>query len=319
MTETSGVGLLEGPCVGLAEYFATAPPIWSQPGDVYYWNVEQAALAGLELERAGGAPFADAVRARILDPLGMTSFTFDGTVAEAGDHADGHFPEGDGLRVQHPDASGIDCAWAAPSFNAYANISDMARFAAMLLHGGDGLLAPAQVDRILRGTGIYFNPVNHNGYGMLNATWPGALAAYQGGVSGGYTQDFLIFPDRDLAVVVLVNGGELPTPLAVSSVASLLWEPDLDLSYTPTPPGASTLDDYAGAYTDNFDRRVDVQHDAVAGTLSIDFDGDLYPLAPVDTDQFEVIVGGQTLTLRFWRDGTGTPAIISGAGPPFYR
>lgn len=108
-------------------------------------NTEIAAFA---LEQIDGASFEDAVRARVLDPLGMGGL-YDKAEVEASDHAAGHYDNLADVPVE-------GCANRHPSDGYYASIRDMARLLEMLTGDGSGVLEPETLEAVLSPQGVSF-------------------------------------------------------------------------------------------------------------------------------------------------------------------
>ena len=115
---------------GLAAYART----WTSeycllpPGRAFSYSNSGFALAGLALQEADKKPFADVMRARVLDPLGMPRTTFRPTEAMTWPLAVGHRRDKDGkVTVVRPLANDARL-W--PAGTLYSSANEMARFAA---------------------------------------------------------------------------------------------------------------------------------------------------------------------------------------------
>ena len=121
---------------GLAAY----PRTWTTeycllpPGRAFSYSNSGFALAGLALQEADKKPFADVMRARIFDPLGMTRTTFRPTEAMTWPLAIGHRRDNAGafsaVRPLPNDAR----LW--PAGTVYSSAQEMARFVIALLNDG---------------------------------------------------------------------------------------------------------------------------------------------------------------------------------------
>lgn len=183
-------------------------------GDVYQYSNLMAAAAGWVAGRAAfpdlplGRSYDRALRAFILDPLGMTATTLDGREARKGDFALGHGSAIDGTPV----ASTVDDgaiyalrpsggAWATPhDFLAYARYE----LGCGKLPGGQQLVS---VDSMLERRKPFVTIGENGAYGMglsLDRSG-GVLSLGHGGSLPGYMSDFAVFPDAGLAAVILTN------------------------------------------------------------------------------------------------------------------
>ena len=97
------------------------------PGRAFSYSNSGYALAGLALQEAEKKPFADVMRARVLDPLGMTRTTFRPTEAMTWPLAVGHRRDKEGkFTVVRPLANDARL-W--PAGTLYSSANEMARFA----------------------------------------------------------------------------------------------------------------------------------------------------------------------------------------------
>ena len=116
-------------------------PLLAQPGERWFYNTG-ASVLGVLLERAAGQPFADVLRTRLFEPLGMRDTGFwtphTGRLASAFRSA-----PGGGLEVwDKPDG-----LWSAPpafcdgAAGLVSTAGDLLAFTRMLLRGGDPVLS----------------------------------------------------------------------------------------------------------------------------------------------------------------------------------
>jgi CubicO group peptidase (beta-lactamase class C family) len=156
-----------------------------------YW------AAGREVARVSGTPFEEAMRARILEPLGLEATGYDDPGAAA---ARGHLQDGEtGHRAVPEDVYPVV---RRPSGGLWSTVGDLLRFAAHHL-GGPGPLAD-QTRAAMR------EPQSQAlgaGYGL--GWWvhdAGGRAAFdhEGSVAG-YQSLLLLVPEERLALAVLTN------------------------------------------------------------------------------------------------------------------
>jgi CubicO group peptidase (beta-lactamase class C family) len=119
-------------------------PLLEQPGTVWRYDLAYAVL-GVTLARAGGRALEELLRARLLDPLGMTGTSF---VAEPGRLPPCYALGAEGLELF--DGS-QDSRWSRPPAfpdargGLVSTASDLLRFAGSLLTGGGDVLTPRSV------------------------------------------------------------------------------------------------------------------------------------------------------------------------------
>lgn len=216
-------------------------PLVMQPGSAWHYSLATDVLGAI-VERASGQPLDAYVANNIAGPLGLRSFAF--RVPEAArprmvtalyPDASGAlrpmaspqvvpYPFSGGTWTADPDRAFSNTAYPSGGAGATATIGDYARFARMLLNGGelDGvrILKPETVAEMtrpqtggfpvdLRGPGYDF------GYGFSVLTDPAAAKTKQGmgtyGWGGIYGTGFFVDPTNRIVTVVMtqtgVNGG----------------------------------------------------------------------------------------------------------------
>lgn len=188
-----------------------ALPLLAQPGERWMYNTG-ALVLGILAARATGTPFADLLRRRVCDPLGMqdTSFWIDDTSRLA----TGYAPSPDGLRVWDPPAG----QWARrPAFcdgaaGLLSTVDDLLAFARMFLHGGAGVLSADAVAQMTRdqlsagqkeGTAEAF--LHGRSWGLAQSVVTEGPRAGAFGWDGGLGTSWLVDPVRDLVVIVLTQ------------------------------------------------------------------------------------------------------------------
>jgi CubicO group peptidase (beta-lactamase class C family) len=200
-------------------------PLLAQPGERWFYNTG-ASVLGVLLERAAGQPFADVLRTRLFEPLGMRDTGFwtphTGRLASAFRSA-----PGGGLEVwDKPDG-----LWSRPqafsdgAAGLVSTAGDLLAFSRMLLRGGDPVLPPDLVAEMTRdqltpaqkaagGLGPdFFTGV---GWGFCTSVVTGGPRAGAFGWAGGFGTTWLADPGRDLTVIVLTQRMfDSPTPTAV--------------------------------------------------------------------------------------------------------
>ncbi|MEA2719664.1 MAG: D-alanyl-D-alanine carboxypeptidase [Candidatus Eremiobacteraeota bacterium] len=225
------------------------------PGARYgYSNTDYAALAGV-VTRASGVPYGTYVVDRILGPLGMSS-SGSGYAAQRQGTATPYTGAAPFTPAQPPIS--LDLFYGAGSI--VSNVNDLVRWDVALMHGT--LLGAASVHDLWT-PGMLPNgaPIPY-AMGFVPQTLYGHREVWHNGYSpgaGGYCYN-AIFPDDDLAVIVLSNGAAFQgTP--ESMVAEVL------AAYFP---GTPTAGDATAALAQR------LLHDLRAGDIARDT-GDLTP------------------------------------------
>lgn len=185
-------------------------PLLAQPGERWLYNTG-ASVLGVLVARAAGAPFADVLRERVFDPLGMNDTAFFAT--DTSRLTTAYAPSPDGLVVvdppggkwSHPPAFGDGAA------GLVSKVDDLASFARMLLRGGAPVLG---VDAVAQMTRDQLTPAQRSGadaflgdssWGFCQSVIVEGERAGAFGWNGGFGTSWLVDPHRDLAVVVLTQ------------------------------------------------------------------------------------------------------------------
>jgi CubicO group peptidase (beta-lactamase class C family) len=189
-------------------------PLLAQPGERWFYNTG-ASVLGVLLERAAGQPFADVLRTRLFEPLGMRDTGFwtphTGRLASAFRSA-----PGGGLEVwDKPDG-----LWSRPqafsdgAAGLVSTAGDLLAFSRMLLRGGDPVLPRDLVAEMTRdqltadqkaagGLGPdFFTGVS---WGFCTSVVTAGPRAGAFGWAGGSGVTWLADPGRDLTVIVLTQ------------------------------------------------------------------------------------------------------------------
>lgn len=184
-------------------------PLLAQPGERWLYNTS-AQVLGVLAARASGLTTDEALRQRVLEPLGMRDTGFWTTASDR--FATAYQPTADGLVVtDEPDGD-----WGRPqrfcdtAAGLVSTADDLLAFARMLLAGGGDLLPRELVDAMVTdqltaeqkargGLGPDFFEHRSWGYGQaVNDT--GSF-----GWDGGLGTSFLVDPRNDLTMVLLTQ------------------------------------------------------------------------------------------------------------------
>jgi len=192
------------------------------------------AFPGLEL----GAAYDEAMRTRVLDPLGMKATTFDFKRAQTGDFAVAHARDLDGKTVRALDAINRAVIPVRPAGGAWSTVRDMLRYVQMELAEGklpdgkpyvsrDALLA-RRAPQIAIGTDITY------GMGLMVNRKYGVTVVSHGGDLLGFHSDMMWLPEHGVGAVVLTNGdnGDLIRSLFQRKLLEVLFDgrPEADAS-----------------------------------------------------------------------------------------
>lgn len=105
-------------------------PLVNQPGERYSYSTRGYILASAVVERAGGQRFAEQVRERICEPLGLTTLQPDYQWVEIPNRAKGYRM----VRGHVFPSTDTDVSWKLGGGGFISNVHDLARFAAALMN-----------------------------------------------------------------------------------------------------------------------------------------------------------------------------------------
>lgn len=185
----------------LAQRLADVAAPFEVGATFHYTNVAFG-LLGEVVARTTGAPWFDAVRSRVLEPLGMRRTTYRPEPPYAQGFSVHHFAGTLDAEPSH------DAGAMAPAGQIWSTVADLARYAAFLASGDDRVLGAGTLDEALTPQSGTLAGGLGGGYGLgfrLLATPDGVLVGHTGSMPG-----FLagLFADRarGTAAVVLANG-----------------------------------------------------------------------------------------------------------------
>ncbi|KAJ3068630.1 hypothetical protein HDU99_003146, partial [Rhizoclosmatium hyalinum] len=202
------------------------------------------ALAGEIAAKASGLTWEKLVQTGILEPLGMKATLMDQVdVPSNADFSRGFYTDFDGslkvydLNQTHP----VDST--KPAGSIVSNIEDLAKWAAFfnkrgVLPNGTTLVSSTQFNKILKPyISTYSKLVGKETFQSLGLGWN--LESFRGKVNvgksaglPGYVSQIDLFPNDDLAIIVLSNG-ESQLPLALSrQLADTLLFPRVKSDWT---------------------------------------------------------------------------------------
>ncbi len=206
----------------------------------HYSNVGYKTL-GLVLEAIEGRPYPEILRARILEPLGMTSSEPAITNAMRPRLAVGYaFLHDD--RIGHPGMPLVPATWletATADGSIAATAGDMAIYARLLLGRGaaDGVRIVGEASFVrMTAPHAAISPDAFYGYGLVVRVEGGRTYAGHGGGMVGYLAGVQVDPEAGIGAVVLQNGyGGSPVGLARRIVTIVAGAPIPAASARPTP------------------------------------------------------------------------------------
>jgi CubicO group peptidase (beta-lactamase class C family) len=184
-------------------------PLLAQPGERWMYNTG-ASVLGVLLARATGQPFAEVLRTRLFEPLGMRDTAF--WTSETDRLATAYIGRPEGLVVwDEPDGQ-----WSRPpafgdgAAGLVSTADDLLAFSRMLLAGG-GAVLPADAVRAMTTDQLTVSQKAFGGLGpgfFARMSWGYCQAVYDGGGfgwNGGLGTSWLADPARELTVIVMTQ------------------------------------------------------------------------------------------------------------------
>jgi CubicO group peptidase (beta-lactamase class C family) len=184
-------------------------PLLAQPGERWLYNTG-ASVLGVLAARATGQPFADVLRTRVFEPLGMKDTAF--WTADTDRLATAYMATPGGLMVtDEPDG-----AWSKPpafgdgAAGLVSTVDDLLAFARMLLGGGAPVLS-ADAARAMTTDQLTPAQKAHGGLGQdffTGQSWGFGQAVLDSGAfgwAGGLGTTWMADPAKDLTVIVLTQ------------------------------------------------------------------------------------------------------------------
>jgi len=184
-------------------------PLIAQPGERWLYNTG-ASVLGVLVARATGQPFAEVLRTRLFEPLGMRDTAF--WTSETDHLATAYRPTPAGLAVWDKPGG----TWSRPpafedgAAGLVSTADDLLAFALMFTCAGAGVLSAESV-RAMTSDQLTDAQKARGGLGrdfFKGRSWSFCQAVHSGGAfgwDGGFGSSWLVDPAHDLIVIVLTQ------------------------------------------------------------------------------------------------------------------
>jgi len=192
--------------------------------------------AGHLTEVLTGQPWAEAVRTRLLAPLGMAGTVFSVQDVPDGEPAQPYKATSTGF-VRQALPARATAVKAGPAGGIVSTIADLARWLSARLGERTDVLSTAALEQLHRpamlgGTSIdRFTEIVSLGYGLgcQVESYRGRRLVHHGGNTLGFSSDVCVVPDAGLGIAVLTNldSSFLRLPLIYGIVDRLTGDPDV--------------------------------------------------------------------------------------------
>jgi CubicO group peptidase (beta-lactamase class C family) len=293
---THTAGLIEGSDLSADSRFdvwALRREARADPGRYHYSNVGFRVL-GYVLEELTGRPYPDAIRERILEPLGMADADAAITHETRRRLAVGYDSWYDD-RPQRRDDPLAPATWLETDTgdgSIAASAPDLAAFARLLLNRGNPILTDPSFELLTQRAVEADDEGAWYGYGLTTRIVEGRTFVGHGGSMPGFGSTMITDPAAGLAAVVLVNQpDERSLARRVALHALDVHRAAASGRELPEPPGydpyrpETAAEDYAGRYEGLVGELV---LEADGETLVLVRDGARLPLEPRAGDRFVI-------------------------------
>ncbi len=176
-------------------------PLVSVPGRKFNYTTHGYMLLGAVVERAGGAPYAEQVQRRILEPLGMKTMQPDYPWVDIPHRVAGYSGLRIGLATLDEDR---DVCWKLPGGGWISTIGDLARFALGMLAPGK-LLGPETMKAMCTPPTLPDGKRSTYGYGIGAFDFDGHPMIGHSGSQSKTVTYMVLCPKLDRGVVVMSN------------------------------------------------------------------------------------------------------------------
>ena len=203
----------------------------------YQYNNLMYGLAGYLAEEVTNKNWSELIQARILNPLNMTNTSMSYQQVNTSPNHALPYDEISKSLTQIPQATRID-SMISPAGAMHSSANDMSQWLSMLLNNGKtqqhqlikaNTLQQMQLPQTPISTGLSsnknFSPTAY-GMGWHTRTIGGHYLNYHGGNIDGFTTMVFVYPQDDIAMVIMVNKdmSDIPYNLAIDISARLFFE-----------------------------------------------------------------------------------------------
>jgi CubicO group peptidase (beta-lactamase class C family) len=285
--------------------------LWSPPGVVFNYSNDGYALAGLVLQKAGGAPFGSLVESEVFERAGMVDARMDAAkVQSEGDYAVG-YSTWDNQAYKPTDGYLAD-PYYGPMGGAWASAEDLAHFAQAMMKGGGTLMSAESVEKMTTGHTPTTWGGRMYGYGMIvDALGDTSMWSHSGSV-GGFLCELSMVPSRGFALAIMVNtDGYFPS--VIDEAVQRFTGKSLPYGSYDDSFQDADMPQHVGTYQSVTLGKVVVSKSG--GGIKIAMGGQTKAMTPEyrDTYTFPYDQYGD-LEVSFWRVNGAVKYIVSGAG-----
>jgi CubicO group peptidase (beta-lactamase class C family) len=265
----------------------TGTRLHAPPGSFWNYSNPNYSLAGLVAERSAGMPYQSLMAERVFEPAGLTNTTLrPAEVMARGNYSTGYWTHpAKGPMASLPDS--YDNWIVAPAGYAFSTVGDLVRWAALLMHGGEGLISAEAAEAMQsRQQSLDYYPGFDYGFGVFRERYKGLEVMQHSGAVPGWGGYLLWVPSEDFAVATLVNAFPAILDRSAYCAVDAILDPK---GQDPRRPAGDPSEwpgfvgDYSGGVWDGTDLRVSLQIKA-DGQLEMDFQPDESSSQPFRSD-----------------------------------
>ena len=283
----------------------SAEPFEFAPGERYQYNNSAYYLLGVIIEKTSGQGYADYLKQKVFDPLGLAETHYLDEAPIVRRRAAGY--EVRQGAVRNDDPLSMKLPYAAGSLGA--SVLDLMKWQTALVESR--LLKPESYARMKTPATLNDGSKTTYGYGLGMGTLEGHRKVAHGGGINGFRSQLAYYPDDRLTVVVLCNTGTANPDLLEARITRVaLGIPEKTV--VEVPFAEADLRKYAGTYNPGRSPfRVAFENGALMlfGTRLRPIGGHRFVAAddPYQQVTFEV-TGGEVTSLTIEREGQKTTA-----------
>lgn len=251
----------------LADLLGT-DPVKHPAGRRYHYSNPGFALLGALVERMRGTHWYEALRAEVLEPLGMARTTLLPQAPAAGGFA--VHPWADVMRPEAVEDTGR----MAPAGQLWSTAGDLARWAAFLTAGREGVLSAATLEEMRRPAAPPETPDAGYGLGLQLSRYGTRRLSGHTGSMPGFLATLWVSPQERVGAVVLANATSGPQVDAIAADLLAITadsEPVLPPAWRPADSLPPELLELAGPWywgTSAYAMRVDADGGLSLGPLN---------------------------------------------------
>lgn len=220
------------------------------PGYAYRYSNYGYTLAGLVIEQVSGLAYADYMRERVLQPLGMR---YSSLAQPLPRHIRTHLATSYHLEGNELVPLPLDYSQVAPADVLVTTAGDMAQFMLAHLAGGGALLQPESIAR-MHAQQYSGNPSHYGmAYGFQEHLFRGMRVLEHHGGQLGFASWMFLIPEENLGVFIAQNRREPELRRRLRDAILDIIAPDFrypEMGLQPKPDAADSLRRFAGRYRD---------------------------------------------------------------------